>query len=115
MANKPAHESRYLSKPQVLDQYVDGLSHCPYRQSATTPSVGYYITHEPPRYALYLPAYAGGSHIFLLIFEGSSLTHGRIQDLLADTQALWGYFQKFICIDEVQALLQAHDLRRSQL
>ena len=53
--------------------------------------------------------------IQLFVLERSSLTKSWIQDLLADTQAFWGYFQKLIGIDEVQALLQAHDLWRCQL
>ena len=44
--------------------------------------------------------------VFLsFVFKRSSLTKSWIQDLLADTQTLRGYFQKLICIDEVQALL----------
>ncbi len=51
----------------------------------------------------------------ILFLKRSSLTKSWIQDLLTDTQAFWGYFQKLIGIDEVQALLQAHDLWRCQL
>ena len=50
-----------------------------------------------------------------LFFEGCSLTHGRIQDLLADTQVLRGYLKQLVGIDELQALLQTHDFLRNQL
>ena len=50
-----------------------------------------------------------------LFFEGCSLTHSRIQDLLADTQVLRSYLKQLIGIDKLQALLQAHDLLRNQL
>ena len=50
-----------------------------------------------------------------LFVKGGALAHGGVQDLLADAQALGRDLQKFVGIDEVQALFQAHDLGRRQL
>ena len=41
-----------------------------------------------------------------------TFSHLRIKNLLADTERFWCYFQKFICIDEVNCLLQTEYSRR---
>lgn len=50
----------------------------------------------------------------VLILEGSSLSLHGIQDLFPDAEGLRSNLQKLVAVDELQALLQAHDLGRSQ-
>ena len=51
----------------------------------------------------------------ILLFDHCTLAHGRIKDLLADTQAFRSYLKQLVRIDELKCLLQAEHLRRRQL
>lgn len=60
----------------------------------------------------------GRDQFFLLLFrlpaDHGSLSQGRVQDLLPDSKAGRGYLQKFIDVDEIETLFQAHLLRGRQ-
>ena len=51
----------------------------------------------------------------LLLLNHSALTEGRIQNLLPDAEVLRRDLEELIGIDELEALLKAHDLRRDEL
>ena len=51
----------------------------------------------------------------LLLAEHGPLSQHGIQDLLADAEVLRRHLQELVGVDELQALLQAHDPRRHQL
>ena len=48
-----------------------------------------------------------GSLFCLLVLDCSTFAHGVVQDFFTDSEGLGSYLQKFVCVDEVQCLLQA--------